>query len=492
MSNQIAQTKQGAASLFIVIFTATLLGIIALSFVRLMLSESFRTTNYSLSQSAYNSAMAGIEDAKIVLLRYQNCLNNDNIIPATAGYNCSDYVDAFKDDKSAEDCDLVSRLLGYNTDNNETLIQTQSGGDITDTGKAIDQAYTCVKVSQKSKNYITKLTKNYQTKIVPIRTSDSAEIQSINRVVVSWFSRDNYIAVTNAAGTLSSDYEALSSPLPNLITPNQGYANGGGTYNNRFGAKPAVPPTVQATLIQTAEKFRVSQFYTNSGANTNRATVTMRPTGNTLGLSINSYSTRVSGLAATANKSFNNPVDIYCDTSDGWGNGYACTADLVIPNPIPTQVQETLQTPWGTPYNTTVTYSARNINTMFLVLNLPYGAPDTEVNVELKHCEDEGSDVFDTDKCTSVYFSKVQPIVDATGRANDLFRRIEARIETQDTYFPIANYALAVYDPDNSNSGIYKNFYATSRCYNSTYLMQDGIPTLSATDCPDVAGETGE
>ncbi len=61
--------KKGAAAIYVVIFTATLLSIIALSFVRLMLSEMSRTTNYSLSQSALNSALAGIEDAKIVLLR---------------------------------------------------------------------------------------------------------------------------------------------------------------------------------------------------------------------------------------------------------------------------------------------------------------------------------------------------------------------------------------------------------------------------------------
>lgn len=461
--------------MFIVIFTTTLIGIIALSFVRLMLAESLRTTNYSLSQSAYNSAMAGIEDAKIVLLRYQNCLNNNNNV---AGYNCSDYVDAFKDDKSAEDCDLVSRLLGYNTDNNETLIQTQHDHNLSETGKAIDQAYTCVKISQKSKNYITKLTKNYQTKIIPIRTNAASEIQSIDRIIVSWFSRDNLSAVTNAAGTLSSDFIALPNPGANLATANPAsYTNGGGNYYNRFDTKSTVPPTIQATLIQTAEKFRLSQFYTNNGNNSNRATVTLRPTGNHNGITTNSYSTRVTNLAQTANKSFNTPVDVYCNTDDSWGNGYSCVADLVVPNPIPTAAS-----------------TRRNANTMFLVLNLPYGAPDTEVSVELKDCENSDSSIYDTEKCKSVYFSEVQPVVDATGRANDLFRRIEARVETQDTYFPIANYALSVYDPDNSNSGIYKNFYATTNCYFSNYTINadNGVPTLNSARCPNALGENGQ
>jgi hypothetical protein len=52
------KTRKAAASIYIVIFTTTLLGVIALSFVRIMLSESLRTINYSLSQSAYHSSLA--------------------------------------------------------------------------------------------------------------------------------------------------------------------------------------------------------------------------------------------------------------------------------------------------------------------------------------------------------------------------------------------------------------------------------------------------
>ena len=58
MKGKMSKTKRGAASIYIVIFTTTLLGVIALSFVRIMLSEALRTTNYNLSQSAYNSSLA--------------------------------------------------------------------------------------------------------------------------------------------------------------------------------------------------------------------------------------------------------------------------------------------------------------------------------------------------------------------------------------------------------------------------------------------------
>ena len=68
-------TQEGAASIFIVIFTTILLSIITLSFVRIMVSESNLTINYNLSQSAYDSALAGIEDAKVALLRYHECIS---------------------------------------------------------------------------------------------------------------------------------------------------------------------------------------------------------------------------------------------------------------------------------------------------------------------------------------------------------------------------------------------------------------------------------
>ena len=92
MKKHLAKTKKAAASIYIVIFTTTLLGVIALSFTRIMLAESLRTTNYSLSQSAYNSAQAGIEDAKIVLLRYQNCINFGKYSDSTgSSKSCADY-----------------------------------------------------------------------------------------------------------------------------------------------------------------------------------------------------------------------------------------------------------------------------------------------------------------------------------------------------------------------------------------------------------------
>lgn len=60
-------SKKGVASLYVVIFATILFGVITLSFIRIILSESQQTGNDDLSQSAYDAAMAGVEDAKLAV-----------------------------------------------------------------------------------------------------------------------------------------------------------------------------------------------------------------------------------------------------------------------------------------------------------------------------------------------------------------------------------------------------------------------------------------
>ena len=58
------ESKKGVASLYAVVFATILFGVITLSFVRIILSEARQSDDDELSQSAYDSALAGVEDAK--------------------------------------------------------------------------------------------------------------------------------------------------------------------------------------------------------------------------------------------------------------------------------------------------------------------------------------------------------------------------------------------------------------------------------------------
>ena len=459
MKGKMSKTKRGAASIYIVIFTTTLLGVIALSFVRIMLSEALRTTNYNLSQSAYNSSLAGIEDAKIALLRYQNCVNDPNFLN-----DCYKYTQAFDSkeasEETAQDCDIVRKLLGYaGAEDNETIIQTDNSK--TDgvntkkgTAEAFDQAYTCVKITSHTSDFIATLNNSNPTKLIPLRSSSQAEQDSLNRVELEWFSLEDYRKISTGSGLNSKWFD--STTLTGVRNNNSEFSKNNDYYKNNFvdvtdTTSGMAPPPIQMTYIQTNNTFYLNEFYARNGNNTNRGTLMLRPS------SANEAYTVLpqNSLAYSANKSLNTPTDVKCEnllTADAPGN-YSCRASVSIPAPYRGRGE------------------GRNRSTNFLLLNLPYSVPSTEVRVKMYTCRDTA---LPTDaeievngvkykNCTTIQFAGVQPIVDSTGRANDLFRRIEARIELVDTYFPLSNYALAMTDPTNSE-GISKTFYVTNNC----------------------------
>ena len=476
MKGKMSKTKRGAASIYIVIFTTTLLGIIALSFVRIMLSEALRTTNYNLSQSAYNSSLAGIEDAKIALLRYQNCINDPGFLN-----DCYKYTQAFDtkeaSEETAQDCDIVRKLLGYaGEEDNETIIQTDNSK--TDgvnkkkgSAEAFDQAYTCVKITSHTNDFIATLNNSNPTKLIPIRASTQAEQDSINRIELEWFSLDDYRKVSTGDSLNSKWFD--STTLTGVRNNYSDFSKNNDYYKNSFvdvtdTTSGMVPPPLQMTYMQTNNTFYLNEFYARNGNNTNRGTLMLRPS------SANEAYTVLpqNALAYSANKSLNTPTDVECEnllTADTPGN-YSCRASVTIPAPYRGKSE------------------GRNRSTNFVLLNLPYSVPSTEVRVKMYACRDTN---LPTDaeievngekytNCATIKFAGVQPIVDSTGRANDLFRRIEARIELVDTYFPLSNYALAMTDPTNSE-GISKTFYVTNNCKYSSSKW-NGTDTVDVFD----------
>ena len=144
------KVKEGAAAIYTVVFFCLLIGIVTLGFVGIMLQDILGSTNYDLSQSAYDSALAGVEDAKVLLLQYNSCITNTNRLG-----NCESIKSKINKVGSSDDCDLVRDALGRaggEDGDHETLIQSDNKNTVNNSSKelddSIDMAYTCVKMSE--------------------------------------------------------------------------------------------------------------------------------------------------------------------------------------------------------------------------------------------------------------------------------------------------------------------------------------------------------
>ena len=139
MLNNKQWSKKGMVSIFVVIFTTMLIGIIALGFVRQMLLDQQRAINSDLADSAYDSAMAGIADAKRAIVHYEReiCANG-------ASGECLNLLKSL----NGTDCDAVQKILKRPT-GSEVKIATSSGDS-----QDLEQAYTCARIKYFTNDYI--------------------------------------------------------------------------------------------------------------------------------------------------------------------------------------------------------------------------------------------------------------------------------------------------------------------------------------------------
>ena len=185
------------------------------------------------------------------------------------------------------------------------------------------------------------------------------------------------------------------------------------------------PPLISAAFFQSDRNFNLGEFNIASSENsTNRAMLFLKPTNDSKGR--NDFS--ATEVSETFDKNGNHLFIVNCQEGS-----FFCSATFEVPN----------------------TYRGstdRNPATTFLLLTLPYGAPETDFSVSL----------YDS-KRQSINFTGVQARVDSTGRANDLYRRVESRVELVDTYFPYPEFAIQLNDDKNSKTR--KSFYTTVNCW---------------------------
>ena len=362
-------TKKGVASFYVVIFATILFGVITLSFVRIILSESGQSSNDDLSQSAYDSALVGVEDAKRAVNEYYECINNGgdaNSCGPLFGGDCDDFY--------------LKKWLYPSAPDGEVLVEESTTNNS-------NQAYTCVILSNTVPDYRSTLTADTPTRVVPIGIG-STSLGDVKSIKFQWYSEVN-----------GTEFYNLN-------------------HNGHFNPKntSTTPPTISLTLIQTDAQINLNDL--NNSTSTRYSTMVLLPSES----GTNTISSGEIAAAGNSDAGTNDPFQIKCEH-----NEFACEVNL-------------------TGLNLTAGGNA------MLVVSMPYGDLVTDFAVTLQ--KSDGS---------SINFENVQVSVDSTGRANQLLRRVETRLDPADIFFPYPQYEIEL--GGTGDDTLSKYFWITANCW---------------------------
>lgn len=281
-----SKTKAGAASLFIVVFSILLLTIISLSFIKIALRGARTATENDLSQSAYDSAMSGVEDAKRAVVKYtEGCILSNSL--------GDDKCNALRTSYAGGSCDVVAETLGASVVDEQKL--TPGGG-----GHDSNQAYTCVKVTYNTDDYLGRLEAEDESVVVPLRA-----MGAVDRINISWFSAED----------LSGQSTTINFPSDStqLLTDDQW------TQRN-------LPPIMVAQYFKIADLNQYDIYGSGSFH-----TLYLTPAKVGLNSAISFRGDDVRGVDAVQTVPL---IGIKCNNNVS-NSVYACSAEIMLPEVVP-------------------------------------------------------------------------------------------------------------------------------------------------------------
>jgi Tfp pilus assembly protein PilX len=363
--------QKGVVAIFVVIFAALLMTVVTVSFIRITVQNQQQSSATDLSQSAYDSAQAGVEDAKRAILYYKKvCADGSSPL-------CNEIASGIK---NSETCNAAVATLedvkAEMISGNGAEVRVQNGTK----DNKLDQAYTCVKVTLNTSDFTGDLGVD-GSKTIPLRG-----ISMFDEIQIEWFD------LNDAARSIKLLYNTPSSPL---------FAQ------NTWQVTKNMPPIMRTQLIQFdgTVGFNLKDFDDSAiGSNTN--TLFLYP----IGKGIDKRSFSLDGRRTTTGS----PTQIEC--SDNFNAvDYSCKAILSLPFPAGGDA--------STP------------RVAYLRLTSLYNK--TSYRIKLKNST--GGEVK---------FDGVQPSIDSTGRANDYFRRVRAKVELVSDDYDAAVYTSSKFCKD--------------------------------------------
>lgn len=393
--------QKGAVSLFVVIFTSLLFVAVTVGFTVLMLSDQNQSTDNDLAQSALDSANAGTEDAKRVLAQYSSCVEAGKIgtdyETASEGDQCSRIAQAIK----SSSCNVINAAVGEGSTEQERVIRQS------ETDEALDQAYTCVKISPDTDSFIGKIRDEGDVRVIPLKTDGNA----FDTVKISWLSPTKDFEGEGEARNLNLSPVEFdlhgSTGLPEVAEGREyapdylGLPSKEQWISDRRGAilRAGIigyEPNGAVTVGDLDKQARTVMLNAASMGGSSNPGDFDRP------VFMNQHDRHVTVDDANHDRGYlepfavNTPTTVNCDKEST--SGYLCTtyiklSDVAADNFKANQL-----------YYLTVASLYRNASFQIQLLN--------------------GRD--------TVNFRNVQPEIDATGRANDVFRRVVSRVESSD------------------------------------------------------------
>ncbi|RYX79530.1 hypothetical protein EON76_02320 [bacterium] len=388
------QGTNGAVSIFVVIFSALLITTIAIGFIRIMVQEQQQASAVDLSQSALDSANAGVEDAKRLLVRYSDYCKGSTTASSTP--ECNRISQALM---NGGGCDTLQKSGIVGSPDDKEVLLRQSGNDA---DLQLMQAYTCVKIQLNTNDYVGAVTTS-DSRIIPLKGTGD-----FDRIEVEWYSQaDLRGSDSDSDGGVPESIDLpADTELPKL-------ADWG---SNR-------PGMLRMQLIQFGDSFQLSDFDKKEDGSSNARTLFLNP--NSVGRDQVNFTDDLRGSMSSGSLQ-----QISCDqtfSSTTIDKEFACKATIILPNAIG---QNDLR------------------RTAFLHIDTLYN-DNTNFRIKLANSS------------SPVTFSSVQPIVDSTGRANDMFRRVQSRIEMDSSLFPFPQSAVDI------SSNLCKTFRITDTEYES-------------------------
>lgn len=405
----------GAVSLFVVMFTAMLFAAVTVGFTVLMLSDQQQATDNDLAQSALDSASAGAEDAKRVLVQYTDCIERN----VTGDVNCSAIIAAV----AAGKCNTVNMAMGEDPDS-ERLVQTAGSED----DRALQQAYTCVKITPDTNDYVGTIRSEGDIRLIPIKT-DGAPVVSVK---VQWLAPKDLTADNIEDTELELDDKPGTAGQPGTmkLPTKQEWEEANKGAMLRVGSMQYQPGDVNINEID--KQSRAVYLHPE---------LPVMPGANEIDLATVDIHQPLTDLEMTPLPTPNKPQPSNCRL-DG-NRDYLCETNFILP-----------------PGDAT---TARYLTIASVYRNASF-------RVTLENAAGE-----------VVKFRNVQPQIDVTGRANDVFRRIVSRVESADaSEAPYPRVALG------SQGDICKHYLITDDPDDYVYQGDTGCSTAGAITNPDI------